>query len=258
MAVEGLMAIGRPPVLPSWIFYLQIAIIVLSFGCLIAGAINVATFDGWAYYTSSSGPGGFTIFDAIFTWIVVGTMIVFGRWYHQFYIRLTYVVLLPLTAIFWLSAWAWSASVASAFRGAYNDALFRSTALGRYGASIAACAALGAFTWVAIIVLTIFYIIACLRDGEDNAANQTEMGMHTKTETPAPATATAPAPAPAPATDVNGFNHQTQDYYGAQPAAQNQVPPPQQSPYSQEMPSPEHYQQPQQGAPYPTDQVQKV
>jgi hypothetical protein len=74
-------------------------------------------------------------------------MLVFEFWYHQFYLRLAYVVLLPLAAIFWLSAWAWAASVASVFRGSYGDSFFGSDDLDRYSSSIAACAALGAFTW---------------------------------------------------------------------------------------------------------------
>lgn len=74
-------------------------------------------------------------------------MIVFELWYHKFYLRLVYVVLLPLAAIFWLSSWAWAASVASAFRGGYNGGFFQDDSLDRYGSSIAACAALGAFTW---------------------------------------------------------------------------------------------------------------
>ena len=74
-------------------------------------------------------------------------MIVFELWFHQFYLRLTYVVLLPLCAIFWLSGWAWAASIASAFRGAYDGRLFRDDDLDKYGDSMAACAALGAFTW---------------------------------------------------------------------------------------------------------------
>lgn len=248
------MATG-PPVLPKWLFYLRIAIIVLSLGCLIAGAVNVSAFDSWGW-SASSGPGGFLIFDAIFTWIILGTMLVFELWYHQFYLRLAYVVLLPLAAIFWLSAWAWAASVASVFRGSYNS-FWGSDDLNRYSSSIAACAALGAFTWVAVIVLTIFFIIACLRDVTDTV-HQTEMGMHAKPET---TSAPAPAPAAAPAT---GFNQQTQDYYGAQSQPHHEVQP-QQPVYTQEMPSPDQYQQQPQGTPYPaenttpypTEQLQK-
>jgi hypothetical protein len=65
----------------------------------------------------------------------------------QLYIRLAFVGALILAAIFWLSAWAWAASVASTVLGYdglyyyYNDT-FKS-----YGSSMAAGAALGAFTW---------------------------------------------------------------------------------------------------------------
>jgi hypothetical protein len=62
MAVESLMATG-PPVLPKWLFYLRIAIIVLSLGVLIAAGVNVAAFDSWTRWSASSGPGGFLIFD---------------------------------------------------------------------------------------------------------------------------------------------------------------------------------------------------
>lgn len=210
MGVEGLVA-KNPPAVPKWLFFLQVGIIVLSFGCLIAGAVNVSSFGGWARYSASSGPGGFLIFDAIFTWIIVGTMIAFERFAPQFYLRLTYVVLLPLSAIFWLSAWAWAASVASVWSG--YDSSFWGGELSRYSASIAACAALGAFTWVAVVALTILYVLACFRDSSETPS-QTEMGMSSKAE---PAPAAAPAPAPAAATDAGAFNQQTQDYYGANP-----------------------------------------
>lgn len=65
----------------------------------------------------------------------------------QLYLRLAFVGALILAAIFWLSAWAWAASVASSVLGLdayyyiYNDT-FKS-----YGNSMAAAAALGAFTW---------------------------------------------------------------------------------------------------------------
>lgn len=60
--VEGLVAVG-PPVLPKWLLFLRIAIIVLSLATLIAAAINIAAFNDWSYYVSTSGPGGFLIFD---------------------------------------------------------------------------------------------------------------------------------------------------------------------------------------------------
>jgi hypothetical protein len=245
MAVEGLMAHG-PPAQPKWLFFLTVGIIVLSFGAFIAACVNVSAYDSWGW-SASSGPGGFMIFDAIFTWIVLGTMIAFQYKFQKFYIRLTYVVLLPLCAIFWLSAWAWAASVASAFRG--YDSFFRDSALDRFSRSIAACAALGAFTWVAIVVLTIFYIVACLRD-DTNTAHSTEMGMGAKTE-PTPTT----GPVPTAGTDGAAFNQQTQDYYGTpQTQAQPEVPVQQQTAaYPQEMSSPNQYQQPQHGSSYPAD-----
>lgn len=74
-------------------------------------------------------------------------MIALQIWFQKFYYRITYVVTLLISCIFWLSGWAWAADVASAFRSGYLDDGFRYKRLDRYSASIAACAALGAFVW---------------------------------------------------------------------------------------------------------------
>ena len=109
---------------------------------------------------------------------------------------------------------------------------------------------------VAIIVLTIFYITACMRDSND-IAHQTEMGMHGKHE-PA-ASPDAGGVAAAPDSSTGGFNQQTQDYYAPQPTVQQDAPvaqqPQQQTPYPvQEMPSPEGQAQvPYGGAPNPAE-----
>ena len=66
----------------------------------------------------------------------------------QLYLRLAFIGALVLDAIFWLSAWAWAASVASSWLGYYDDWGFgHDTSLNRYGSSMAAAAALGAVTW---------------------------------------------------------------------------------------------------------------
>ncbi len=64
----------------------------------------------------------------------------------KFHFRIAYVVLIPLTCIFWLSAWAWAAQWASAL-GDYNWYGGRDNWYNKYFGSMAAGAALGAFTW---------------------------------------------------------------------------------------------------------------
>jgi hypothetical protein len=233
MGLSGITATG-PPVMPKWLFFLRIAILVFTFGSFIAACVNVAALNGWTSYYSSSGPGGFTIFDAIFTWIVIGSMLVLEWRFHQFYVRLAYLVLLPLCAIFWLSAWAWSASVASAFRGYYSG--FGDDDWDRYAASIAACAALGAFTWVAIIVLTIFYIMACLRDGGEDQPTTYQTEMAVPKQEPVNTAVQQPA-------DPNQYPQQ--GYYSPEQQQQQQQSPypPQETPQypQQQQPPPQQY-----------------
>ena len=72
-------------------------------------------------------------------------MIIFEIWLPKFFLRLTYVVMLPLCAIFWLSAWAWAASATDAFSGVPMSTGI--DAFDRFRASMTACAVLGAFNW---------------------------------------------------------------------------------------------------------------
>lgn len=59
-STAGLTAVG-PVALPKWLFFLRIAILVLSLAVLIAAAYNVSLLGG--YYGASSTPAGFLIFD---------------------------------------------------------------------------------------------------------------------------------------------------------------------------------------------------
>jgi hypothetical protein len=226
MAVEGLLATG-PPNLPVWFFFLRIGLLVLSFGTFIAACVNVSAFNDWAGIVSSAGPGGFIIFDAIFTWIVIGSMLLFEWKFHNLFLRIAYVVLLPLGAIFWLSAWAWAASVASAFRSIWTGT--GSSNLDKFSASIAACAALGAFTWIAFVAVTIFYIVACLSsrssDPESGVTYQAEMAV------PKQDLAGTTAVQGAPYVDQHQQQQQQQSPYPAQEIPQY---PPQQYPPQQQ------------------------
>jgi hypothetical protein len=138
-SVQGLTATGVPP-MPRWLLYLRIGIIVLSLGVLIAAAYNVSVSgSGYYYYGLTSGPAGFLIFDAIFTWLIIGGMIASELFFPRLYYRLAFIVFLVLACIFWLSAWAWAARWAG-FLGEY----------GRYAdiyGSITAAALFGALVW---------------------------------------------------------------------------------------------------------------
>lgn len=83
-------------------------------------------------------------------------MLYFERFAPHLYLRIVVFAGLVLLSIFWLSGWAWAASVASDFYGylglwhgygyvnGYGD-------LGGYGGSMAACAALGGVIWYVVL-----------------------------------------------------------------------------------------------------------
>ncbi|KAK6853084.1 hypothetical protein PG995_009896 [Apiospora arundinis] len=78
------------------------------------------------------------------------------------------LVVYIMTCIFWLSSWAWAASWASFLLAYYNSSYypgFRS-----FGSAMAACAALGAVTWVLCIINLVFFIVGSVRN-HDPAAN---------------------------------------------------------------------------------------
>ncbi|KAM5348441.1 hypothetical protein ACJ41O_008265 [Fusarium nematophilum] len=156
-STEGLTASGVPK-MPFWLTIVRGAALVLSLGVLIAAAYHLSLYGGWARYYGGSGPAGFLIFDSIFTFLILGGMLASEFFAPQFYLRLLFIGGLILSAIFWLSAWAWAASFAAdiyRLGGRHSD-------LDPWGASIAAGAALGAFTWVLILVTLVFFIRACM------------------------------------------------------------------------------------------------
>lgn len=158
---QGLTATGVPA-MPLWLTILRGVIITFALGVLIAAAYNLSLFGGNSYYLSSySGPSGFMIFNAIFTWLILGLMFGAEFFAPQLYFRIAFVISLILCAIFWLSAWAWAASVAADFYSWYDNWYSDST-FSAYGGSMAAEAAIGAVNWVLIIVLIVFFIRACI------------------------------------------------------------------------------------------------
>ena len=80
-----------------------------------------------------------------------------------------------LTCIFWLSSWAWSASWA-AFVLAYYDGFFY-VGLHTFGSVMAACAALGAVTWILCIINLIFFILGSVQNHGSTASGDVELGQ---------------------------------------------------------------------------------
>ena len=168
------------------------------------------------------------------------------------YFRIGFIGALALNIIFWLSAWAWGASIASLYLGWGG---FDSSAGNKWGSSLAAASALGAFTWyvtsltryiavsqfffflpVAIInqsflnrvlniVILVFFVIFSSRDSHDTSANNAELG-HVQTQT-------------AEQKAYDNTQQPPQQQYQQQPYQQQQQYPPQNN-----IPQEQHYQQP--------------
>ncbi|KAK4134744.1 hypothetical protein BT67DRAFT_449617 [Trichocladium antarcticum] len=173
MVPQGLMAKGVPPQ-PLWLLYIKIAILALSLIILALAAWHLSLFGGYAYY--GSGAGGMDIFVAILSFIVYGGAAAVEIWAPQYFYCIGFFIGYILSIIFWLSAWAWSASSASAWLG-----LGSIYGYGNYGASIAACAGLGAVVWVLTIVHFFFFTRACLENSTDSGPGsgpgQAELGQ---------------------------------------------------------------------------------
>src|SRR5262249_5262741 len=90
---------------------------------------------------------------SVFTMLIFGSMIFTEMRAPYLHYRIVYVIVLCLLAIFWLSAWAWAASVASAYFAYYHGDYYYDDDVDHeftaYGASMAAGAAIGAVNWYA-------------------------------------------------------------------------------------------------------------
>jgi len=140
------------------------------------------------------------------------------------------VIACAISIVFWLSAWAWSASIAAfwlSYDTYYYDSYINSAPWHAEGAALAACAGLGAIVWILSIVHLVFFIRACMHDSAPvHQAELGHVGIH-KTEansTVYPATGPAPVQYGQPAPGV----YQQQPAYG-QPAPYQQP----QQPYPQ-------------------------
>ncbi len=61
--------------------------------------------------------GGIQIIQAIKTWLIYGILALFEFKYPNFFFRIVAIVLYGINIVFWLSAWAWSASIAALWLG---------------------------------------------------------------------------------------------------------------------------------------------
>ncbi|KAJ5005089.1 hypothetical protein K4K57_011937 [Colletotrichum sp. SAR 10_99] len=161
--IRGLMGKGVPPT-PTFFSILRVAVMVLSLAVLAACAYNLSLLGGQASY---AGPPGFMLFVSLFTLLILGGAMALERFAPQFYFRLALLIVYGVNVLFWLSGWAWSASIASLFLG---NTCIGSTCFGptteetRYGASMAAAAGVGAVNWVMMIVVLFYFVKGCLAD----------------------------------------------------------------------------------------------
>ncbi|KAF4846503.1 hypothetical protein CGCSCA4_v006085 [Colletotrichum siamense] len=161
--IRGLMGKGVPPT-PTFFSILRVAVMVLSLAVLAACAYNLSLLGGQASY---AGPPGFMLFVSLFTLLILGGAMALERFAPQFYFRLALLIAYGVNVLFWLSGWAWSASIASLFLG---NTCIGSTCFGptteetRYGASMAAAAGVGAVNWVMMIVVLFCFVKGCLAD----------------------------------------------------------------------------------------------
>lgn len=205
MGAQGLIAVGVPPQ-PLWLLYIKLAILILALIVLALGAYAVSLLP-----FTTGGSGAMDIFIGILCFIVYGTAGALELWASQYFFRIGALVGYILTVIFWLAAWAWSASDASFWLNYYRYPSL--------GGSLGGCAGLGAIAWILSIVHLAFFIRACVID-TTAGSGQAELGQ-VKAEVPAqqyqqPYAAQQPVQQPYPA----------QEPYPAQ-----QYPPQQQQPY---------------------------
>lgn len=179
MTLNGLLAVGVPSKLPAFVFPLRIAIIVLSVIILALAAFALSVFGSYSGYLGGySGASGLLIFVVIKTWIIYGALFFLEFKMPQYYYRIAALVAFAFSLIFWLSAWAWSASLASFW---LSTVCYGGVCVGadnyakKEGGALAACAGLGAVVWVLSIINLFLFVRACI--AEPAVVNQAELGQ---------------------------------------------------------------------------------
>jgi len=108
--------------------------------------------------------------QAILTFIVYGGGIALTHFSPSNFFRIGFLIGYIFSIIFWLSGWAWSASLAGvwlSYYDSYTRAGYRvsnSDPGKQLGAALAVCAGLGAVVWVMCIVNLVMFIKACMSD----------------------------------------------------------------------------------------------
>ncbi|CAK7225035.1 hypothetical protein SCUCBS95973_005724 [Sporothrix curviconia] len=219
MTPNGLLAVGVPATLPAFVFHLRIAIVGLSVVILALAAFAISVFGSYGGYLGGyTGVSGLLIFVVIKTWIVHGGLFFLEFKMPRYYYRLVALIAYCFSLIFWLSAWAWSASIASFWLSTvcYGGVCGSVDSYAKKeGGALAACAGLGAVVWqhrVLSIVNIVLFIRASIQDPP--VVQQAELGQ--VGVTPNKETAQESVyPVAAPAAPVQ---YQQQPVYGQQQA----------------------------------------
>lgn len=82
---------------------------------------------------------------AIWSFLIYGTALSLELWAQQFFFRIGALIVYILSIIFWLSAWAWSASEASIWLMSSAGGYYRYNS--NVGGALAGAAAVGAVAW---------------------------------------------------------------------------------------------------------------
>ena len=146
--MSGLLQRGVPKGQPKWMFFIKIAILVLSLIILALAAYSISLFSSFIGYYGS-GAGGLLIFVTIKTFIVYGLVLFIETRAPQLFYRIIVLIAYIFSLIFWLSAWAWAASSAAAWLSIYDLGVDDGYYDGwkNEGGALAGCAALGAIVW---------------------------------------------------------------------------------------------------------------
>ncbi|KAI1122616.1 hypothetical protein F5Y10DRAFT_71267 [Nemania abortiva] len=190
MSARGLFARGVPP-FPKFFTYIVGLIILLSI-IILSLAAYAESLSGNYYY--ESGVPGFLLFVSIWSWLVYGGMLAVEHYAPRFYYRIAFLVGQLLSAIFWISGWAWAASSADYILSFDNYSSHDSIrgAWKAFGQTIAACAGVGALVWVLCIVAVVAFCSACMRSSVSESAADIELAGAPKSNV-LPGQATSPS-----------------------------------------------------------------
>ncbi|KAI0409556.1 hypothetical protein F4802DRAFT_544492 [Xylaria palmicola] len=193
MSARGLVARGVPS-LPGFLVYVVGLILLLSI-VVLALAAYAEALSGHHYFYDSAVPA-FLLFVSIWTWLVYGGMLVIEYRAPRFYCRIAVFIAQLLSAVFWITGWAWAASWAS-YILSFDNYSSHDRIRGywkAFGQTTAACAAIGAFVWVLCIVALVAFYSACSRSPAPALANATELSHTSKPHVPQKQTLSSSSP----------------------------------------------------------------